>query len=127
MPYSEAIKNEIAKIDTEIYDDSLEKINSCQLGLEIILKSIKTNQSIFTNYDSIINNISVMEKYLGHLITEYEDIRKEPSLSIKDLMHVKQMLGNASSDNPFKTKFIEPFKNAISEIRKELLNEEIDQ
>lgn len=127
-PYYKAIKTDDTRINLEIYDNALEDINAFQLQLEIILKEIETNQNIFKNYNIIYNPISAMGKYLGKLVTEYEDNRAKvlgdpPSLIIKDLKNIKQMLDHADETNQFKTKFIEPYKDAISEVRKELLTE----
>lgn len=126
MSYSVALETDDAKVALDIYDNVLEDINNLQLQLEILMKEIETNQNTFTNWTKIKTDISRMEKYLGKLVKEYEENRTKmfadpTSLEIKDLDNLRKMLGHADDNNPFKTEFIIRYKEAISEVRKELL------
>ncbi|HEX5151231.1 MAG TPA: hypothetical protein VFW07_07265 [Parafilimonas sp.] len=126
IPYYDALEKEDAILRLKVYDNAVEQLNSFQLELEMILKELETNGSSFSDANSISGFITQMERYLGNIVSEYEEKRTtgvdKNSLEMKNLNEIKTLIEHTGEKSEFRLGFIEPYKKAVGAIRKELLD-----
>ena len=111
----------------QIYDEQIRNVITTQLAIELIAHQIKTHEAYFgKQVKSIIDNVTRMEKYLGGIIGEYKDVLKEEAqiptiLSVASLPNLNSSMGKEKEENNFGKEFVEPYRSAVAEIRKQVL------
>lgn len=110
------------------YDEQLRNIIATQLAFELITHQVMTFQTYFgENAKPIINNVTRMEKYLGGIINEYKDVLKEQSqipetLFLHTIPKLTSSMGQKDKEaDDFKSEFVEPYRKAVKEIRRQVL------
>ncbi|MBV4504228.1 hypothetical protein HU751_005155 [Pseudomonas sp. BW13M1] len=110
----------------EQYDHFFDQINAAQLELEVLARDVRASDRTFSEPGGLDQNISKMEKYLGELISEYEQLRPQfsdpmTSFTISDLPRLEDYI-RPSAQSEFKPSMITPFQGIQASIRKDLLN-----
>lgn len=115
------------RLTYNIYDEQIRNIIATQLAFELITHQITTHKAYFSkNAQAIINNVTSMEKYLGEIIDEYKDVLKgeeqiPTTLAIASLPKLSASMGKENEANNFRKEFVEPYRAAVAEIRKQVL------
>jgi len=97
------------------YDTHMETINDVQLALELVKRRLKFFRAVFQNPNDLSLKAEAMEKYLGHIISEYERKRnpqlKRDCIPLSELDRLRGFIwkGNGSEFNLFG----EPFDDLL--------------
>ncbi len=65
--------NASAHVLKQRYLELLPKLNEAQLRLELVVRLIDGNKLAYPGHDELLEQVSAAEKYLGALISEWED------------------------------------------------------
>jgi len=115
------------RLTYKIYDEQIRNVIATQLAFELIAHQLKTHEAYFGKHaESIIVNVTRMEKYLGEIIDEYKDVLKAEvqiptTLTIASLPKLSSSMGKEKEANNFGKEFVQPYRSAVAEIRKQVL------
>jgi hypothetical protein len=115
------------RLTYKIYDEQMRNVIATQLAFELIAHQLKTHKAYFGKQaESIIDNVTRMEKYLGEIIDEYKDVLKAEvkiptTLTIASLSTLGSSMGKEKEANNFGKEFVQPYRSAVAEIRKQVL------
>ncbi len=82
------------------YDPLLERLNDAQLHLEFYKRYVKWNADLFKEAVGVAEHLSAAEKYLNHVVSEWEDLTQacssdQPTLDLERLTHLKEFIDKA--------------------------------
>jgi hypothetical protein len=99
-----------ATIDAQEYGQLLQAINEIQLGLERAKWAASGGVRVNLLPRSVPSDLEKMEKYLGSMVKEYEQVPKssEASISLTKLPEVQDFIGEVS-ESRFRSLFIVPY------------------
>lgn len=118
--------NDGTRLTYEVYDEQMKSISQTQLALEILNHEIQTLRVYFGDRSGrIIENIGKMEKFLGDIIDEYKDslqsVDSDPEhIPLASLPTLGSSMGKTNENN-FRTRFVEPYREAVATIRNQIL------
>jgi hypothetical protein len=122
------------------YDEHITIINSTQLELEILVRELRIIKEVFRNTKKLIDNINIMEKYIGKIVDEYEieskNYRSSGSVPLSKLPHLNSLIAKndagrapdtlfekhkiaGGDDSDYFGAFVNSYKNALIIIQKE--------
>jgi hypothetical protein len=67
------------------YDDCMADVNDAQLDLETIKSDVKTSKQAYPSANRMTPHLRSMERYLGELIEEYEEVRSRADVKQREL------------------------------------------
>lgn len=108
------------------YDNFFETINWAQLDLETLARDVGTSANAFSNSEQLVEQLRRMEKYLGELISEYEQFRQQlssgkGSLPLNRLPRLESYIQPAGRSE-FKSSIVVPYHEIQRLIRVDLLH-----
>ena len=110
-------------IPLPLYDEHIAIINATQLELEIMVRELEIIKGVFKNTKELIAHIKEMEKYLGHVITEYETNVKEyrgaASIPLSDLPRLRALIIKTATKEGDFEKFSNSYHDALTIIQEE--------
>ena len=82
------------------YDSLLERLNDAQLHLEFYKRYVKWNDDLFKEAVGVAEHLSAAEKYLGHVVSDWEDSTQGCSSDqsvreLERLPHLKEFIARA--------------------------------
>lgn len=123
-PYTGATDSPSA-VHREAYDLCMQALNEEQLRLETTAEEVETNADVFRESQELVGVITSMEKYLGEIITEYEQNRGSfagdpPTLHVAKLRWLGDFVGPYSGSE-FATRLSAGHRRALVLLRRSLL------
>jgi hypothetical protein len=110
-----------------VYDAQFDALNEAQLAFEHIRRDVVTSSAAFgpANYTPLVDALGKLDKYLGGLVTEFEDRRRsfagDPAVCrLSNLPELAKLLG--SGQTPFQQEFVHAYHRAQGLLRGELLH-----
>ena len=106
------------KLRLRSYDEHVDLINSAQLELETLIREVDINRDRIVAAGPIIAKLTLMEKYLGRIVGEYEDERGQfhedlDRVDLAKLPVVASFLEPTKDDKTFKSAFSKPLKTLL--------------
>ena len=105
-------KNPWTDVPVTAYDMHMGTINDVQLALELVKRRLRFFHAVFQNPNDLSLMAEAMEKYLGHIITEYEKHRnptlKRDSIPLSELHRLRSFIWKEDKGGDFAS-FGEPF------------------
>jgi hypothetical protein len=105
------------RIDAKTYGQLLEELSDTQLGLERYKRAAEGGVLRNMLPQSVGENLAVMEKYLGDLVTEYESARRHEEINIR-IANLPKLVDfvDRSHGSAFHTRFVAPYYRAAKAI-----------
>jgi hypothetical protein len=119
-----SIKAATRSIETKRYDKLLQEINDIQLGLERYKRQAEGGVSIGLLPATLPDELKSMEKYLGELVSEYEDVLPAAgdSISLDDLPELRDFIGSYATSN-FRSEFVDPYYKIVYAVAEQMKKE----
>ena len=103
------------------YDGLMQTINEIQLNLEEVCKELKREDVALPEAETVKGYVKKMEKYLSHLVHEYEQKMPAfqgtpPSLPLSDMPNLQDLI-NPHPKSRIEQEFTRPYYDAIATLR----------
>jgi hypothetical protein len=109
-------------IRVEFYDKQLQLLIDAQLSFESFVSRIRSNPKLFSRAPELEVKLKSVEKYLNHIVTEYEQnlslIREQDEVPLSRLPLLGEYIGPLKSATAFKSQFTIPFREALADLEK---------
>lgn len=113
---SDKMNSKNIMIEKNAYQDQMTALIRAQLKFEY-LKKLAEAHYIFQGVqkqDELISNLNLMEKYLNHIVDDFEDsfglFSKTSFVPIKKLDNLREFIDDFQDDSPFDIEFKKPHK-----------------
>ena len=112
-------------LDLKRYDKYMAELNEAQLELEAIVSDVESDKDTYASAYALLETLTNMEKYLCHIVSEYEEKRSGVGRDAVDiplgkLTVLSEFLDHAEEGSPFKTDFSKGHHAAQEAILKDL-------
>jgi hypothetical protein len=119
-----SVRVEIARvktIDTEKYDELLERVSYIQLGLERYKAEAEAGERVGILPKLVSGDLKSMEGYLGKMVKEWEGVRPTAgaNIDVTNLPRLSDFIGQ-SHESAFQTQFVRPYHNVALAVAEQI-------